>query len=44
MLLFLLHRADARRAERREPVDRVQPLEDLQPIRHGLVRHLQVFA
>lgn len=41
MLLLLLDRADARGAERREPMDRVETIENLEPVRDRLVRELQ---
>ena len=44
VLLFLLHRANPGRAERREPEDRVQAFEDFEPARNRLVGHLQILA
>ena len=44
MLLLLLDGADARRTERRQAEDRVEPLEGGEPGGHGLVAHLQVLA
>ena len=42
VLLLLLHGADPRRAERREPEDGVEALEDRHPAGHRLVADLEV--
>src|SRR5437867_1325824 len=42
VLLRLLHGADSGGAERREPVDGVQTLENIHPVRHRLVADLEV--
>src|SRR5439155_26761377 len=44
VLLLLLDGTDSGAAERRNPEDGVQPLQDREPPRGGPVAHLQAFA